>query len=115
MEKPNSGMYVPLHYSNLYKAVPEGEKILYSIFSKIILMGCDVNFQGQKKIWHSHLLITTKGMYFGKYQRTRQPLIVFISWLMVKNVRGSKIKTIKPKYILKPKREINLEFLVGQF
>jgi len=109
MEKLNSGMYIPIYYSNLYKSVPEGEDILYSIFTKVILTGRDVNFHGQKKIWHSHLLITTKGMYFGKYQRTRQSIIVFISWLMVKKVRGNKIKTIKPQYTLKPKRERNLE------
>jgi len=109
MENSNTGMYVPLYYSNLYKAVPEGEGVIYSLFTKVILMGRDVNFQGQKKIWHSHLLITTKGMYFGKYQRTRQPITVFISWLMVKKVRGNKIKTIKPQYTLKPKRERNFE------
>lgn len=109
MENLKSGMYIPIYYSNLYKAVPEGEDILYSLFTKVILIGTDTGFGRQKKIWHSHLLITSKGLYFAKYQWRKQPRVKFISWLMVKEIRGNKIKSIKPRFILKPKRERNLE------
>jgi len=109
MEKPKLGEYISLYYSNLHKSVPKGEDILYSLFTKVILIGTDTGFGRQKKIWHSHLLITSKGLYFAKYQWRKQPRVKFISWLMVKEICENRIKTIKPRFILKPKRERNLE------
>lgn len=105
MEKPKSGMYVPLLYSNLYKAVPKGEDILYSLFYKAFLR----RLNRSDKTWYTHILVTTNGFYFGWYQEKDQLKVIYVRWSIVKkiNKRKIKIKSIHP--VLKPKRERNFE------
>ncbi|NHJ22829.1 MAG: hypothetical protein EAX91_17940, partial [Candidatus Lokiarchaeota archaeon] len=103
----SSGMFIPLHYSNLYKVVPEGENIIYSLYYKANLF--EWGPFSTRKIWHTHLLITTNGLYFGWYQKRKPPNVKFVNWLAVKKFSRSKIKIKRAIYHLKPKRERNFE------
>jgi hypothetical protein len=103
----NSGMYIPLYYSNLFKTVPEGEDIIYSAYFKVNLF--DTSSFTQRKIWHTHLLITTNGLYFGWYQRNKHPRVKFVSWLKVKRISWRKIRIKSAQFTIKPKREKNFE------
>jgi len=107
VEIPKSGKYIPLYYSNLFKAVPEGEEIIYSVYYKVNLF--EVSFSNTRKIWHTHLLITTKGLYFGWFQRNKHPKVKFVSWLDVKKISRRKIRVKSAQYTIKPKREKNFE------
>ena len=106
-DSSNSGMFVPLYYSNLYKSIPKGEDIIYSIYYKVNLF--EISSFSNRKIWHTHLLITTKGLYFGWYQRNKHPKVKFVSWLDVKKISRRKIRIKSAQYTIKPKREKNFE------
>ena len=109
MEKPKSVMYVPLYYSNLYKSVPDGEDVIYSLYYKVSFKEAVVEAFKMYKFWHTHLLITARGLYFGWYNRKKGPRVKFINWSMIKKINGSTIKIKKLPYKLKPKRERNFE------
>ena len=97
MEKPKSGMYVPLYYSNIYKTIPEGENVLYSLYYKVSFKEATVAVKLFKmyKFWHTHLLITARGLYFGWYNRKKGPSVKFVNWLSVKKINRSTIKIKK--------------------
>ena len=105
MEKSKSGMFIPLFYSNLHKSVREKEDIKYSVYYKVN----DRNEYSTKILWHTHVLITTKGLYFGWYQKRKPARVKHVSWLAVKKTNRNTIRFKTSGYKLKPKRERNFE------
>ena len=88
-----SNIYVPIDSSDLSKAIPEGEDIIYSSLCRG--EGSFVSFD-KKFYWDSHLLMTKKGLYFfvpldARFSKKQIAKLdpkpeVFIPWHNVSNV-----------------------------
>ena len=106
-----SDIHIPLFYSNLQDFIPEDEIIIYSTFYKLIMKS---TFKSNyplffiPKAWITHVLLTSKGIYFGEYQRRNPPVVRYIDWRQIQKIKGSKIK-IEEGYQFKPIREPNFE------
>lgn len=88
-----SNIFIPIDSSDLRKAIPEGEDIIYSTLCK---GEGEAMFENKKWSWNSHLLMTQKGMYFtiplnarfSKKQiaKLNPKLEVFAPWYNIGNV-----------------------------
>lgn len=85
-----SNLYVPIEYSNVSEAVPEGDDILYSTFCKVNKVGP----MGTARV-KSHAVVTQSGIGLcAMKKRKKQTALTFLEWDGLTGVKDSYGKTL---------------------
>ncbi|MBN1468555.1 MAG: hypothetical protein JW924_07500 [Fusobacteriaceae bacterium] len=75
-------IYVPINLSDLSKAIPEGEDIIYSTLADVHFISGNREYISKK----THLLMTKKGFVYYSLRKKKNPEPVYIKWWEIQGV-----------------------------